>query len=87
MIGKILKKVLRAAVAQPWDYQGDGAPDDFEFRLSPDEETFAVWHPEVGEWVLFAFNGWQVIAEATMKEMDEHTQEWRQFVSVEEPDD
>ncbi len=87
MIGKLIKGVLRAAVAQPWDYQGEGAPHDFEFRVSPDERTFAVWHPEVGEWVIFSFRGWQVVAEAKQAEMDKHTADWRQFLSVEDPDE
>jgi hypothetical protein len=83
----LIKKVLRAAIAQPWDYQGEGAPNDFEFRVSPDEQTFAVWHPEVNEWVIFSFSGWRVIAEANQDEMDKHTEDWRQFLSVEDPDE
>jgi hypothetical protein len=86
MIGKLLKGVLRAAVAQPWDYTGEGAPGDFEFRVSPDERTFAVWHPEVGRWEIIDFPTGRKVAEATQAEMDAHTADWRQFLSVEDPD-
>lgn len=48
-----LMKIARAAVAQPWDYYGTGAPDEWEFRVSPGEDQVAVWSPAVGEWVLF----------------------------------
>lgn len=49
----MLKKIVRAAVAQPWDYMGEGAPLEWEFRLSPDRDQIAVWNPESGQWVLF----------------------------------
>lgn len=86
MIGRIVKGVLRAVVAQPWDYTGEGAPDDWEFRISPDEETLAVYNPNRGRW--FLFHDVVVLAEVkSLNEMDNHTEDWRQFLSVEDPDD
>lgn len=88
MIGKIVKGVLRAAVAQPWDYQGEGAPNDFEFRVSPDEQHIAVHDPQRGQWMILDVRTWEPVAEETNQRiMDNHTQDWRQFVSVEDPDD
>lgn len=78
MIGKVLKKVLRAAVAQPWEYMGEGAPNEWEFRVSPDEETLAVWNPSKDRWVLF--REVVTLAEATQKEMDRHTGDWARYV-------
>src|ERR1044072_166946 len=50
----LIKKVLRAAVAQPWEYVGEGAPDDWEFRVSPDEGPFAVYDRRRDIWVMLA---------------------------------
>jgi len=88
MIGKVLKTVLRAAVAQPWDYQGEGAPGDWEFRLSPDEATYAVFDPRRGTWMFMNAGLLCPVAEVERQaEMDEHTGDWRQFLSVEDPDE
>lgn len=88
MIGRIVKGVLRAAVAQPWDYTGEGAPDDWEFRISPDEQTLALYDPQRGHWVMLDSGRLTVVAEVkSLNEMDKHTDDWRQFVSVEDPDD
>lgn len=82
----LLRKVLRAAVAQPWDYTGEGAPEDWEFRVSPEDGgPLALYNPDRGRWVIF--QDVIVLAEATTTEMDKHTADWRQFVSVEDPDD
>lgn len=81
MIGKILKKVARAAVAQPWDYMGEGAPNEWEFRVSPDEQTLAVYSPNTGKWVIFR----EVVTlaeETSLTEMDRHTADWAQYVEV-----
>lgn len=81
----LIKKVLRAAVAQPWEYVGEGAPHDWEFRVSPDEKTCAVYDPGKAKWVLF--NAVQTIAEVeSTTEMNAHTEDWRQFLSVEDPE-
>jgi hypothetical protein len=83
---KLLKKVLRAAVAQPWEYVGEGAPHDWEFRVSPaDDGMCAVYNPVHGEW--WIFKDVVILAKARMSEMDEHTEDWRQFLSVEDPDE
>lgn len=88
MIGKALKKIARAAVAQPWDYQGSGAPGDFEFRVSPDEQHFAVYDPNRGRWLILTAGYCVIVAEVTkLSEMDAHTADWRQFLSTEDPDD
>jgi hypothetical protein len=83
----ILKKVLRAAVAQPWEYVGEGAPNDWEFRVSPDERVFAMYVPETGLWQIIDTVTGRKVAEATTGEMDRHTGDWRQFLSVEDPDE
>lgn len=86
MIGKFVKGVLRAAVAQPWEYVGEGAPNDWEFRVSPEDGgPMALYNPYLGEWVIFT--DVIVLAKATSAEMDAHTADWRQFLSTEDPDD
>lgn len=87
MIGKVLKTIARAAVAQPWDYQGDGAPGDWEFRVSPSEDHVAVYDPRRGTWVVLDASALAPVAEETdLATMDDHTADWRQFVSSEDPD-
>lgn len=75
----MLRKILRAAVAQPWEYIGEGAPDEWEFRVSPDEETLAVYNPNYGRWVLFR----EVVTlaeEKNLNRMDRDTGDWSRFV-------
>lgn len=80
----LLKKIARAAVAQPWDYMGQGAPQEWEFRVSPDEGTLALYNPSRGVWVLF--REVVTLAEVTsLDEMNRHTGNWARF--VEELDD
>lgn len=83
----LIKKVLRAAVAQPWEYIGEGAPDDWEFRVSPPADgVCAVYNPDKGVW--WIFRDVVVLAEVkSLGEMDRNTADWRQFLSVEDPDD
>jgi hypothetical protein len=84
----LIKNVIRAAVAQPWDYQGDGAPGDWEFRVSPDDRHHACFDPARGTWRIHSASTGEVVAEVrSLDEMNEHTRDWRQFVSVEDPDD
>jgi hypothetical protein len=88
MIGKVLKTIARAAIAQPWDYQGDGAPGDWEFRVSPSEDHVAVFDPRRGTWVILDASALEPVAEEhSLRKMDEHTADWRQFVSSEDPDE
>lgn len=88
LIWKGVKAVARAAIAQPWDYQGDGAPGDWEFRVSPDEQHFAVFAPGHGRWMILDARLFVPVAEvARLDEMDDHTEDWRQFLSTEDPDD
>lgn len=79
----ILRGILRAAIAQPWDYMGEGAPNEWEFRLSPDEDQVAMWSPAIGEWVLFS----KVTTDRTVKfkHTDRELSTWKKF--VEELDD
>lgn len=82
----LIKKVLRAAVAQPWEYVGEGAPNDWEFRVSPDEKHLALYNPNRDRW--YIFHDVAVLAEVkNLNEMDQHTADWRQFLSVEDPDE
>lgn len=86
MIGKIIKKVARAAVAQPWDYMGEGAPNEWEFRVSPEEDTLAVYNPARGKWVIF--REVVTLAEVTsLTEMDRGTGDWAQYVEVIDDED
>ena len=80
----LLKKIVRAAVAQPWEYMGRGAPQEWEFRVSYDEGVCAVYSPDKGTWLIF--RDVVVIAEVTSQdEMDRETGSWARF--VEELDD
>lgn len=74
----MVRKILRAAVAQPWEYVGGGAPADWEFRVSPDEEMIAVWNPGLGRWVVFS----QVVTlqELTQGQGDRTLAGWSRFV-------
>lgn len=82
----LIKKVFRAAVAQPWEYVGEGAPNDWELRISPDEQHLALYNPGHGSW--YIFHDVVVLAEVkSLNEMDKNTADWRQFLSVEDPDD
>lgn len=81
----IVKKILRAAVAQPWDYIGEGAPNEWELRLSPDGRHIAVWEP--------GNEPWFVIDTAAVKgtwvgtpEMDRHAADWTPFLPLKEED-
>ena len=82
----ILKKVLRAAVAQPWDYVGEGAPDDWEFRVSPNEQHIAMYVPSKELW--WIFHRVEIVREvSSLDDMDRITRDWRQFLSLEDPED
>lgn len=77
----LIKKILRAAVAQPWEYQGEGAPDEWEFRVSPDEGSFAVWDPGYDRWLIYdRARPDRIMAEAKLNEMNRHTEDWAQYV-------
>lgn len=85
MIRKILKGVLRAAVAQPWDYMGEGAPNDWELRVSPDGRYIAVWEPGNEPW--FVIDTARVQGSwVSTPDMDAQA-DWQQFLSVEDPED
>lgn len=73
-----IKKIVRAAVAQPWEYMGEGAPTEWEFRVSPDEDMIAIWNPALGEWVVCT----QVIDQAhlTQGQGDRTLAGWSRFV-------
>lgn len=79
----MLKKIVRAAVAQPWEYLGEGAPAEWEFRISPDEDRIAIWNPALGQWVICT----QVIGEQhlTQAQGERELSGWSRF--VEELDD
>lgn len=82
---KIAKKILQAAVAQPWDYVGEGAPNDWELRLSPDGRHIAVWEPGNEPWFVIdtaAVQGRWV----KTSEMERHADDWTPFLPLTEPD-
>jgi hypothetical protein len=86
VIKKIFKALLRTSVAQPWEYMGEGAPNEWEFRLHPDQETLALYSPLQGHWTIF--RDVVVLAEVTsLKEMDRNTGDWARFVEELDPDD
>lgn len=75
----LLKKILRAAVAQPWEYVSPGAPDEREVRWSPDGRYVALWEP--------GNEPWFVIDTAAVKgrwvstpDMDRNADDWGRFV-------
>lgn len=74
----MLKKLIRAAVAQPWDYMGTGSPDEWEFRVSPDEDEVAVWNPSLGQWAVFT----EVIAPRTLdqRQGERDLEGWTRYV-------
>lgn len=85
MIGKIVKGVARAMIAQPWDYVGEGAPNDWEFRVAPDEESIAVYNPNHGRWVIFK----QAVVLREIRDTgqaDRELAQWDQFLPVLDPD-
>lgn len=79
----LLKKIVRAAVAQPWDYYGTGAPDEWEFRVAPGEDQVAVWNPALGQWAVFT----QVVNQQSLTQAQGERQlsDWSRY--VEELDD
>lgn len=80
---KIVKKVLRAAVAQPWDYVGEGAPEDWEFRLSPDEGFMAIHNPADGLWVVFEVKTMQPVDSVnSLEKMNKYTRDWGIFLRL-----
>lgn len=82
----MIRKILRAAIAQPWDYLGEGAPNEWEFRVSPDEETLAVYDPGRGHWVLLDTARLKVGAEWKIKEMDRRAPDWARYVEELDPE-
>ncbi len=86
MIGKIVKGVARALIAQPWDYIGEGAPHEPEFRISPDEGYLAVFLPAVGRWRILRADDLSLAAEADPDEMEDNTGDWTQYLAVLDPD-
>jgi hypothetical protein len=82
----MLKKIVRAAVAQPWEYMGSGAPQEWEFRVSPDEDAFAVYDPRRGTWMVMHAGLLCPVTEITsLDEMNGQSTDWARY--VEELDD
>lgn len=74
----MLGRILRALVARPWEYTGEGAPNEWEFRVSPDEETLALWNPHQGRWTVFR----EVVVLHEVRspaQMDRHTGDWARY--------
>lgn len=88
MIGKVVKRVLRAAVAQPWEYVGEGAPAGPEFRVSPDGRHFASFLPERGTWMVHDGASGSVVGEvARLDRFDRETEDWSRFLEEIDPDE
>lgn len=79
----ILKKILRAAVAQPWDYIGEGAPNEPEIRVSPDGRYLALWEPGNEPWFVIdtASVGGRWVK---TPEMERHAADWIPFLPLKE---
>jgi hypothetical protein len=85
-VSGLIKKIVRAAVAQPWEYTGNGAPQEWEFRVSQEAMHFAAYDPQRGTWVVLDAQTLLQVAEVTdLSEMDKGTADWSRF--VEELDD
>lgn len=82
----MLRKILRAAVAQPWDYVNEGAPHEREVRWSPDGKYLAVWDPGNEPWFVVDLNEvrgrWVPTAD-----MDKNAADWPQYLEVLDDDD
>ena len=82
-------KILKAAFTRPWEDEpevGDGAPDDWEIRLSPDEATFTIWNPVHQGWVVFQ----KVIplAKGTgLQDWERRTRDWTVFLPLVDDED
>jgi hypothetical protein len=84
----LLKKIVRAAVAQPWEYRGAGAPTEWEFRVSPEEDHFAVYDPRRGTWMIMDASLLCPVAEVgRLDEMNDRTAEWARFPEELEDDE
>jgi hypothetical protein len=82
-VAGMIRKILRAAVAQPWDYVGEGAPHDWEIRMSPDGRHIAVWEPGNEPWFVIdtaAVKGQWTPTEA----MEKHAADWIPFLPLNE---
>lgn len=75
MIGKI----LRAALARPWEYISPGAPDEREIRVSPDGQYLALWEPGNEPWFMIDTaqmrGGW-----IEPSKIDKVTRDWSRLV-------
>lgn len=84
----LVRKVVRALVAQPWDYMGAGAPQEPEFRVSPDGRHYAAYDPERGTWLYHEMTTGLVVAEeASLGEVDRYCGDWRRFLEELDDDD
>jgi hypothetical protein len=88
MIGRMVKAVARAAVAQPWDYMGEGAPQEPEFRVSPNGRHFAAYDPARGTWLVHEAMSGAVVREIERQgKIDKLTRDWDQYLRIKDPED
>lgn len=84
MISKAFKEILSAVVHKPWEDEyespviGEGAPEEFEFRVHPEGEKIAVWVPKVGKWIVFA----DVVVLDRAPLLTKQFDTWHQFLEV-----
>jgi len=93
----MILRILRAAMFRPWELEDEeteysedfavvkeGAPEDWEFRVSPDEKLAAVWAPRANRWLVFS----DVVVRQAYEAADPGSlQDWKRFMEVEEIDD
>jgi hypothetical protein len=84
-LGRIVLRVLGAMFSRPWEYMGEGAPNEWEFRVlaSEDEDRnalLAVYNPHWSrKWILF--RDVVQVAEVSLEEMNRRPDgEWLRFV-------
>ena len=81
----MIRTILAAAVHKPWEDEdpespvvGEGAPGEYEFRVHPDGDRFAVWVPKIGKWIEFT----DVIVLHSAPLMTSRYDKWHQFLEV-----
>lgn len=81
----MIRTLLAAVVHKPWEDEddespviGEGAPEEYEFRVNPEESKVAIWVPNKGKW--FVFTDFVVLDTAPL--MTDKFDRWHQFLEV-----
>lgn len=93
----LLGKIFRAAMYRPWEFEdeddgdgpegyviaNEGAPENYEFRMSPDYKRVAIRVVPADKWLIFE----NVVVLQELRASEPGTlSEWRRFLEVEEVD-